>query len=73
MTELSTQQHSLNVLGPSGQMRKIEDIEFEVIRVAMVLYGNNKCHVADHLGIGRSTLYRKLEKMGERGLPRGDI
>jgi DNA-binding NtrC family response regulator len=48
----------------SGQMRKLEDIESEVIRMAIVRYDGHMSEVARRLGIGRSTLYRKLKELG---------
>jgi DNA-binding NtrC family response regulator len=48
----------------SGQMRKLEDIESEVIRMAIARYDGHMSEVARRLGIGRSTLYRKLKDLG---------
>jgi len=48
----------------SGQMRKLEDIESEVIRMAIARYDGHMSEVARRLGIGRSTLYRKLKELG---------
>ena len=48
----------------SGQMRKLEDIESEIIRMAIVRYDGHMSEVARRLGIGRSTLYRKLKELG---------
>jgi DNA-binding NtrC family response regulator len=45
-------------------MRKLEDIESEVIRMAIARYDGHMSEVARRLGIGRSTLYRKLKELG---------
>ena len=47
-----------------GHMRKLEDIEAEVIRMAIARYDGHMSEVARRLGIGRSTLYRKLKELG---------
>jgi DNA-binding NtrC family response regulator len=46
----------------SGQVRQLEDIEAEVIRFAIQIYRGKMSEVARRLGIGRSTLYRKLRE-----------
>jgi DNA-binding NtrC family response regulator len=48
----------------TGHMRKLEDIESEVIRMAISRYDGHMSEVARRLGIGRSTLYRKLKELG---------
>ena len=48
----------------SGHMRKLEDIESEMIRLAISRYDGHMSEVARRLGIGRSTLYRKLKELG---------
>jgi DNA-binding NtrC family response regulator len=45
-------------------MRRLEDIESEVIRMAISRYDGHMSEVARRLGIGRSTLYRKLKDLG---------
>jgi DNA-binding NtrC family response regulator len=47
-----------------GHMRKLEDIESEIIRMAISRYDGHMSEVARRLGIGRSTLYRKLKELG---------
>ncbi len=47
-----------------GHMRRLEDIESEVIRMAIDHYDGHMSEVARRLGIGRSTLYRKLKELG---------
>ena len=48
----------------AGHMRKLEEIESEVIRMAISRYDGHMSEVARRLGIGRSTLYRKLKDLG---------
>ena len=43
-----------------GNLRLLEDIEADVIRLAIGHYRGHMSEVARRLGIGRSTLYRKL-------------
>jgi DNA-binding NtrC family response regulator len=48
----------------SRDFRKLSDIEKDVITSALEYYGGRMSEVARKLGIGRSTLYRKLEEFG---------
>ena len=47
-----------------GNVRALEDIEADVIRLAIGHYRGRMTEVARRLGIGRSTLYRKLGELG---------
>lgn len=47
-----------------GNMRPLEEIEADVIRLAIGHYRGRMTEVARRLGIGRSTLYRKLADLG---------
>lgn len=47
-----------------GNMRALEEIEADVIRLAIGHYRGRMTEVARRLGIGRSTLYRKLGELG---------
>lgn len=47
-----------------GDVRKLADIEAETIRLALAQYEGRMTVVARKLGIGRSTLYRKLKELG---------
>ena len=49
---------------PDGNLRALEDIEADVIRLAIGHYRGRMTEVARRLGIGRSTLYRKLSDLG---------
>jgi len=47
-----------------GHLRALEEIEADVIRLAIGHYRGRMTEVARRLGIGRSTLYRKLGELG---------
>jgi DNA-binding NtrC family response regulator len=52
------------LLDESGEMRPIGALEEEVIRFAIGHYRGRMSEVARRLGIGRSTLYRKIKDYG---------
>ena len=52
----------LNMFDDDGELRSIVDIEEEHIRRAIAFYDGKMSFVARQLGIGRSTLYRKLKE-----------
>ncbi len=54
----------LPMLSGDGDLRKLDDIEADVIRFAIDHHNGRMTKVARSLGIGRSTLYRKLKEMG---------
>ena len=47
-----------------GDVRKIDEMEAETIRFAIAHYRGQMSEVARKLGIGRSTLYRKMKDLG---------
>jgi DNA-binding NtrC family response regulator len=47
-----------------GNVRPLEEIEADIIRLAIGHYRGRMTEVARRLGIGRSTLYRKLSELG---------
>lgn len=47
-----------------GHIRQLAEIEADVIRLAIGHYRGRMTEVARRLGIGRSTLYRKLAELG---------
>ncbi len=49
---------------PDGHIRLLEEIEADVIRLAIGHYRGRMTEVSRRLGIGRSTLYRKLSELG---------
>jgi DNA-binding NtrC family response regulator len=54
----------VRVLDERGHLRKLEDIEHDLIELAIQLYSGHMSEVARRLGIGRSTLYRKVREQG---------
>lgn len=50
-----------------GDIRPLEDIEADMIRLALGRYRGHMTEVAKRLGIGRSTLYRKMREFGLEG------
>ena len=54
----------ISITDDAGNVRKLEDIEAEMIRLAIDKYKGHMTEVARRLGIGRSTLYRKVRDMG---------
>jgi DNA-binding NtrC family response regulator len=56
--------YALTAVDVAGHMRKLEDLESEMIRLAISRYDGHMSEVARRLGIGRSTLYRKLKELG---------
>src|SRR5665213_125491 len=56
--------YGISATDSGGHMRKLEDMESEIIRLAISRYEGHMSEVARRLGIGRSTLYRKLKDLG---------
>jgi DNA-binding NtrC family response regulator len=54
----------LPLLNENGDIRRLEDLELEVIRFALGHYRGQMSEMARKLGIGRSTLYRKMKDYG---------
>jgi DNA-binding NtrC family response regulator len=52
------------ILDGRGHLRKLEDIERDLIALAIEIYAGHMSEVARRLGIGRSTLYRKVRENG---------
>ncbi len=48
---------------PKGEVRKLRDLEADMIHFALAHYDGHISKVARKLGIGRSTLYRKLNDL----------
>lgn len=53
----------INALTESGEMRRLEEVEADMIRMALSRYHGHMSKVARQLGIGRSTLYRKVRAL----------
>jgi DNA-binding NtrC family response regulator len=56
--------NTLRMLDDNGDVRKLEDVEAEMIRFAQSHYRGQMSQMARKLGIGRSTLYRKMKDIG---------
>ncbi len=54
----------MRILNENGDMRTLEDVEGEMIRFALSHYRSQMSEMARKLGIGRSTLYRKMHDIG---------
>lgn len=54
-----------------GRLTRLEAAELEQIRHALIESGGNRARAAQLLGIGRSTLYRKIELYSRRGFDLG--
>ena len=54
----------LSALDSRGNVRTLADVELEMIKLAIDHYHGQMSEVARRLGIGRSTLYRKLKEYG---------
>ena len=53
---------AVSVLDREGHLRTLEDIERDLIEFAITNYSGHMSEVARRLGIGRSTLYRKVRE-----------
>ncbi|MBR0553862.1 sigma-54-dependent transcriptional regulator [Stakelama marina] len=62
--ERQTGHAGVTLFHPDGNLRALGDIEADVIRLAIGHYRGRMTEVARRLGIGRSTLYRKLGELG---------
>jgi len=56
--------HALPLVGETGEMRTLAELEAQAIRYALVHYQGRLSAISRRLGIGRSTLYRKLKELG---------
>ncbi len=54
----------LQLLDETGNLRQLDQLEAETIRFALAYYRGQMSAVARKLGIGRSTLYRKMKEYG---------
>jgi DNA-binding NtrC family response regulator len=51
-------------ISDNGEIRSLESMEADMIRLALGRYRGHMTEVAKRLGIGRSTLYRKMREFG---------
>ena len=63
---------AIDMLDDDGEMRSLAEVEERMIRMAIAHYGGQMSEVARRLGIGRSTLYRKLKEYGIEADRRGE-
>ncbi|RAK67517.1 sigma-54-dependent transcriptional regulator [Phenylobacterium kunshanense] len=61
----------VRILDGRGHLRTLEEIERDLIQLAIEVYAGHMSEVARRLGIGRSTLYRKVREQGLDGLVKG--
>lgn len=54
----------VRILDGRGHLRTLEEIERDLIQLAIEIYAGHMSEVARRLGIGRSTLYRKVRENG---------
>ncbi len=60
--------HALSlVTEETGEIKTMDDLEADIIRFALQFYRGRMSEVSRRLGIGRSTLYRKLKDLGLEG------
>jgi DNA-binding NtrC family response regulator len=55
---------SIAAVNDVGEVRALNDVEADMIRLALGRYRGHMTEVAKRLGIGRSTLYRKMQEYG---------
>lgn len=61
--------HALCLVDESGELRRLDELEAEIIRFALNHYCGRMSAISRRLGIGRSTLYRKLKELGLENEP----
>ena len=54
----------VRILDERGHLRTLEEIERDLIQHAIEVYAGHMSEIARRLGIGRSTLYRKVREQG---------
>ena len=54
----------IRAVDENGAMRTLADVEAEMIRLSIEKYHGQMSEVSRRLGIGRSTLYRKVRDLG---------
>jgi DNA-binding NtrC family response regulator len=65
--------YAMSATDSAGHIRKFEEMESDIIRMAIARYDGHMSEVARRLGIGRSTLYRKLKEFGLEPDAAGDV
>ena len=54
----------IRILDGKGHLRTLDEIERDLIQHAIEVYAGHMSEIARRLGIGRSTLYRKVREQG---------
>ncbi|MNN83498.1 DNA-binding transcriptional regulator DhaR [compost metagenome] len=54
----------VRIIDARGHLRTLEEIERDLIQHAIEVYSGHMSEIARRLGIGRSTLYRKVREQG---------
>jgi DNA-binding NtrC family response regulator len=67
LAQAGSQDSPVRVLDERGHLRTLEEIERDLIQLAIEIYSGHMSEVARRLGIGRSTLYRKVREQGLEG------
>ena len=60
-------EYTLSGLDESGDIRPLQDVERDMIRFALKKYNGRMSEIARRLGLGRSTLYRKVTELNLEG------
>jgi DNA-binding NtrC family response regulator len=58
----------IRVTTDAGEIRSLGDVEADMIKLALTQYDGHMSKIARKLGIGRSTLYRKVRELGLEAL-----
>ena len=67
LADLDLPEAPVRIIDDKGHLRTLEDIERDLIQHAIEVYAGHMSEIARRLGIGRSTLYRKVREQGLEG------
>ena len=51
------------IFDDDGELKSLQEIEDQIIRLALLRYENDRSEVARRLRVGRATLYRSIERL----------
>lgn len=68
LDDLAAPDAPVRIIDDQGHLRTLEDIERDLIQHAIEVYAGHMSEIARRLGIGRSTLYRKVREQGLEGV-----
>ncbi|MFN4297112.1 MAG: sigma-54-dependent transcriptional regulator [Brevundimonas sp.] len=68
LSDLDLPEAPVRIIDDKGHLRTLEDIERDLIQHAIEVYAGHMSEIARRLGIGRSTLYRKVREQGLEGV-----